>query len=185
MQDSIRKISPGQMHEFIKQGGNFHLVDVRSVEEFSSQHVVGAANLPIDHLNSCSLAEKLGEESGKDVTLFLMCASGIRSEMAANKLASQGLNNIATVDGGTNAWSAARLPLTGGRRMPTLEQQVQNFLGIVILLALFKASIISPLFYVLTGLVGIALVFSGITACNRLSSFIARLPWNRQPTMSG
>jgi hypothetical protein len=109
-----------------------------------------------------------------------MCASGMRSEMAAIKLTRQGLENVATVSGGTQAWAKARLPLAVGRRLPSIEQQVQILLGIVILLALLKASLISPWFYALTGLAGIALIFSGFTACNRLSSILARLPWNQQ-----
>ena len=61
---------------------------------------------------------------------FLMCASGKRSEMAAAKLAGQGLENVATVSGGTGAWRKARLPLVVNRRLPTLEQQAQIFLGV-------------------------------------------------------
>ena len=180
MQESTRHISPEQIHEFIQKGANVHLVDVRSTDEFNNQHVSGASNLPIDRLNSCSIAEQIGEQAGKEIPLFLMCASGMRSDMAAIKLTRQGLENVATVSGGTQAWEKARLPLAVKRRVPTIEQQVQIFLGIVILLALIKASLLSPWFYALTGLVGIALIFSGFTACNRLSSLVVRLPWNRQ-----
>lgn len=180
MQESIRHISPKDMYKFMRQGAKVHLLDVRSPDEFNNQHVNGSSNLPMDQLNHCSVAEQLGDLAGKEEPLFLMCASGKRSEMAAAKLAGQGLENVATVSGGTGAWRKARLPLVVNRRLPTLEQQAQIFLGVIILLALIKASLFSPWFYTLAGLVGIALIFSGVTACNRLSSLLARLPWNQQ-----
>jgi rhodanese-related sulfurtransferase len=180
MQESIRHISPKDMYEFMRQDARVHLLDVRSPDEFSNQHVNGSSNLPLDQLNQCSVAEQLGVLAGREEPLFLLCASGKRSEMAAAKLAGQGLENIATVSGGTGAWRKARLPLVVKRRLPTLEQQAQIFLGVIILLALVKASLISPWFYTLAGLVGIALIYSGVTACNQLSSLLARLPWNQQ-----
>ena len=180
MQESIRHISPKDMHKFMRQGAKVHLLDVRSAEEFNNQHVKGASNLPLDQLNSCSVAEQLGDQAGKEVPLFLMCASGKRSAAATAKLLQQGLENVATVSGGTGAWRKSRLPLVVNRRLPTIEQQAQIFFGVILLLALVKASLLSPWFYTLTGLVGIALIFSGVTACNRLSSLLARLPWNQQ-----
>ena len=180
MQEAIRHISPEEIHTFMQQGANVHVLDVRSAEEFSNQHVNGSLNIPIDQLNSCSVAEKLGDDAGKGTPLFLMCASGKRSETATAKLASQGLENVATVSGGTSAWRKAQLPLVVNRRLPTLEQQTQIFLGVIVLLALVKASLFSPWFYTLAALVGIALIFSGLTACNRLSSLLAKLPWNQQ-----
>lgn len=180
MQESVRHISPREMHKFMRQGVNVHLVDVRSADEFNRQHVKEAFNLPLDRLNSCSVSEQLGDGAGKETPLFLMCASGKRSEMAAIKLARQGLNNVATVSGGTGAWRKARLPLVVKRRLPTLEQQAQILFGVVILLALIKANLFSPWFYGLAALVAIALIFSGVTACNRMTSLIARLPWNQQ-----
>lgn len=180
MHESIRHISPKDMYEFIRQDARVHLLDVRSPDEFNNQHVYGSSNLPMDQLNHCSVAEKLGSQAGREEPLFLLCASGKRSEMAAAKLAGQGMANVATVSGGTGAWRKARLPLVVKRRLPTPEQQVQILLGVITLLALIKASLFSPWFYSLVGLVGIMLIFSGVTTCNRLSSLLARLPWNRQ-----
>jgi rhodanese-related sulfurtransferase len=180
MQETIRQISPKELHEFMRRGVNLQLVDVRSTDEFNQQHVKGTHNLPLDRLNSCSVTEQLGNQAGKETPLFLMCASGMRAEMAAIKLTRQGLNNVATVSGGTQAWRRARLPMKVNRRLPSVEQQVQILFGVIVLLTLVKASLLSPWFYALTGLVGVALIFSGFTACNRLSSLLARMPWNQQ-----
>ena len=180
MQENMRNITPEEIHQFMQQDADVQLVDVRSSDEFSNHHVSGASNVPMDRLNSCAVAEQHGEQAGREVPLFVMCASGKRSEAAAEKLMQQGLHNIAVVDGGTQAWSKAGLPLKGNKRLPGVEQQAQIFMGVIILLALIKASLISPWFYVLTGVVGAALIFSGMTACNRLPMMLARLPWNRQ-----
>ncbi|WP_422075887.1 rhodanese-like domain-containing protein [Tranquillimonas rosea] len=46
-----------------------------------------------------------------DATLILFCASSWRSALAAKALADMGVERVAEVEGGFNAWSAAGLPV--------------------------------------------------------------------------
>ena len=55
-----------------------HIVDVRSPEEFSTGHLIGAKNIAIDVLES-SLGKAIND---KKRPLILVCASGVRSQRA-------------------------------------------------------------------------------------------------------
>lgn len=69
------------------------LVDVRSAEEFSSGHVPGSVNIPVN-----SIASKLSQfKNRKHIIVF--CLSGGRSSMAKSILNQRGITNV--VNGGT------------------------------------------------------------------------------------
>jgi rhodanese-related sulfurtransferase len=73
------------------------VVDVRTDEEWASGHVPGAIHLPLDQLPA------RWEELPKDQRLFMICASGPRSQRAANALVEAGVDAV-NVDGGTKKW---------------------------------------------------------------------------------
>lgn len=82
-QTSIRE---AQSH--LKNGGL--LIDVRSRSEYSSGHLPGAMNLPLDQLE----AELPRRVPSKDQPLLLHCQSGMRSGTAKRKLAGMGYRNV-------------------------------------------------------------------------------------------
>ena len=65
------------------------LVDVRSPGEFSSGHIDGARNIPVDALNA-----RERELGGKDRPVILYCASGARSAMATRRLRAAGFSRV-------------------------------------------------------------------------------------------
>lgn len=75
------------------------LIDVRSAQEFLTDHAVGAVLVPLDQLPT-----RLAELPPKDQPLLVICASGGRSLQAAEYLASQGWTDVASVRGGTASW---------------------------------------------------------------------------------
>jgi len=77
------------------------VVDVREPEEFASGHVPGAINLP-----QADLATRL-DEVPRDRPVFLICQGGFRSLRAAQFLSQRGFADVASVNGGTEAWRAA------------------------------------------------------------------------------
>ena len=82
------------------------VVDVREPAEFASGHVPGAVNLP-----QADLATRL-DEIPRDRPVFVICQGGFRSLRAAQFLIQCGLNNVASVSGGTEAWRTAGGELT-------------------------------------------------------------------------
>jgi rhodanese-related sulfurtransferase len=81
------------------------LIDVREAWEYAEGHAVGAVNLPLSELQA-----RAGEVP-RDRDVFLICHVGQRSMVAARFLKGQGVERVLNVEGGTDEWVAARLPI--------------------------------------------------------------------------
>lgn len=91
MFDFIKKIMGGgpsvdfrQMH---KEGAL--ILDVRTSSEFSSGHIKGAINVPVDQLSS-----NLSKLKNKNQVIITCCASGMRSASARNTLIQAGYSQV-------------------------------------------------------------------------------------------
>jgi len=94
--DTIQSISATQF-ETLQKGHNLEVIDVRKPGEYQSEHVKNALNLPLDFINN-HLAE-----FKKDRTLYLHCAGGYRSVIAASILKARGWDNLVNIEGGFKA----------------------------------------------------------------------------------
>jgi hydroxyacylglutathione hydrolase len=77
--------------------GNIKVIDVRKPDEFESGHVNGAENIALDTIN-----ENMSELS-KNETLYVHCAGGYRSMIAASILKSRGFDDVVNIEGGFGA----------------------------------------------------------------------------------
>ena len=179
MSNAYKTISAGSLYEQMRDGAKPLLVDVRSTAEYADGHVDGAVSIPLDELDGARAQARLGSDAGNRTPLFLICASGLRAEQAAQTLSGQGLTNLALVEGGTDGWAQRRLPMQRRGGVMPLQRQTQIALGMLILVLLTKGVLLHPVFYVVTGLLGIGLIVSGITARCGLTTLLARMPWNR------
>jgi len=84
------------------------VLDVREPEEYAHGHVPGAVSLP-----QADLASRL-DEVPRDRPVMLVCQRGMRSYRAAQFLVQMGIDQVASVKGGTAAWCAAAKPLAMG-----------------------------------------------------------------------
>jgi hydroxyacylglutathione hydrolase len=84
------------------------VLDVREPEEYEQGHVPGAINLP-----QADLASRL-DELPHDCPLVLVCRSGARALRAAQFLRQVGFEQVANVQGGTEAWRVAGKPMAFG-----------------------------------------------------------------------
>lgn len=101
----IESIAPQAFAEKIKATPNAQILDVRTPEEFASEHIENAVN--IDWLGSDFVANTANFDKSKPV--FVYCKSGGRSTKAAAKLAELGFTNISELQGGIMKWNAAGL----------------------------------------------------------------------------
>jgi rhodanese-related sulfurtransferase len=83
------------------------VIDVCSKAEFSSGHVVGARNIPLEQLES----ELTGAVKNKALPVILVCASGMRSSRAVAIARKLGYEKAASLEGGMRAWRGANLPV--------------------------------------------------------------------------
>ena len=81
------------------------LLDVRAPREWTTKHIAGSLNIPLNHLQ-----ERI-DELPRDRRLFVHCAGGYRSSIAASILHQYGITNLVEIAGGIAAWEAAGLPV--------------------------------------------------------------------------
>ena len=81
------------------------ILDIRNPREYSSKHIPGSVNIPLNHLQ-----ERLAEIPF-DRRIAVHCAGGYRSSAAASILHQHGVSNLIEMTGGLAAWESAKLPL--------------------------------------------------------------------------
>jgi hydroxyacylglutathione hydrolase len=108
MLTSAQTIDTVGIDAMLRRDENAVILDVREPEEYQTGHVPGAINIP-----QAELASRL-EELPKDRPILLVCQSGMRSVRSAQFLKQAGLTRVASVTGGTSAWSGAGRPLVTG-----------------------------------------------------------------------
>jgi thioredoxin len=98
-------VTPEAFAEKIKTTPNAQILDVRTPEEFASEHLDNAVNVNW-------LAEDFVANTGKfdkSKPVFVYCKSGARSMKAAAKLEELGFKKIYQLEGGILKWNAAGL----------------------------------------------------------------------------
>ncbi|KQS24765.1 rhodanese-like domain-containing protein [Dyadobacter sp. Leaf189] len=102
--DSIMSISAGEFESDFENGA-LEIIDVRKPDEFNAGHIEGAKNLPLDYIND------LMQEFPKDQKLYIHCAGGYRSMIAASILKSRGIDDVVNIEGGYGAVSKTNVPV--------------------------------------------------------------------------
>ncbi len=95
-QAKIKKLEPKEFTKEISLNTNSQIIDVRTPEEFSGEHINNARNINWNNPDFQSEVSKLD----KNKPVFVYCLSGGRSAKAASKLASMGFENIYDMNGG-------------------------------------------------------------------------------------
>jgi rhodanese-related sulfurtransferase len=174
---SVRTITPRRLEELRTSGQPVHLIDVRTPAEFREVHVPFAQNVPLDRLDPAAVA-RLGT-SPPDQPLYLICRSGARGQKACEKLTGSGFTNVVNVEGGTQAWAEAGLPVVRGKKAISLERQVRIAAGLLVLIGVVLGWLIHPACSGLAAFVGAGLVFAGVTDTCGMGLVLAQMPWNR------
>jgi len=151
------------------------LVDVRTPGEFNRMHAAGARSMPLDTLKASTIAAECRSSDG---SIYVICHSGTRASMACQRLLDAGIPDICIVEGGTQAWQAAGLPVVTGRGVISLERQVRIVAGSLVLVGCLLAWIVAPQFILLSAFVGAGLIFAGITDICGMAILLGKLPWN-------
>lgn len=76
-----------------------YLVDVRQKWEYDICHLANSIHIPLNEL-----ADRLSELP-RTKAIVMICHHGIRSQQAAALLLKSGFNNVASLEGGINAWA--------------------------------------------------------------------------------
>lgn len=93
----VKKISTGELAEKLAQGKQT-VIDVREPYEFAGGHIKGAINIPMGQLSA-----KIGKYD-PEKPIYLICASGSRSNAAAGMLKRAGFTDAYSVSWGMSGW---------------------------------------------------------------------------------
>jgi rhodanese-related sulfurtransferase len=104
--DSVNRISAAEFSERQKRESS-QILDLRREAEFNTGHLENAENRPLDFINEWYSPLK---ENGKP--LYIHCAGGYRSMIAASILKARGFHDFFEVEGGFKAISGCGLPIT-------------------------------------------------------------------------
>ncbi|TVR44181.1 MAG: DUF2892 domain-containing protein [Planctomycetota bacterium] len=172
----IHHISPAELESRREKGESFDLIDVRSPGEFARIHAVGARNLP---LNTFDAAQVLAQRDMDAPPIAVICHSGQRAAQAAGRMEAAGCEQLLLVEGGTQAWQRAQLPVVRGKGSLPLDRQMQMVVGVFILLGVVLGYTVSEWWYLLSAAVGLGLFNAGLTGICPLAMVLAAMPWNR------
>ena len=81
------------------------IIDVRTPGEYAGGHATGSINIP--HMSVLAQKDKLAA----DRPLVFICQVGQRSALACEFAAAAGFKDLYNVEGGTDAWIKAGLPV--------------------------------------------------------------------------
>ena len=84
------------------------LVDVRETWEYVGGHAEGAISLPLSIFGTRFI------DLPRDRELLFICHTGQRSMVAAKFMRKQGAVQVFNIEGGTDSWEAAKLPMEYG-----------------------------------------------------------------------
>ncbi len=168
-------VDPRTVHAARTQGTLCICLDVRTPLEHREVHAEGVTLLPLDrlHINAVQALRSNNEP------VYLFCRSGARATQAHAQLSAAGLTGCHIVEGGTDAWAAAGLPVVRGKKGMSLERQVRIAAGFLVVLGVVLGATVHPWAFALSACVGTGLMFAGITDWCGLGLVLARMPWNQ------
>ncbi len=111
-------VSPAEAVTLINRS-NALVLDVRDASEFSGGHIAQAKNIPLTEL-----ANRLDElKKHQNKAILVHCQRGVRSAKACAILRKAEFTQVTHLQGGLNAWAAAKLPMMSDVSMQKARSQ--------------------------------------------------------------
>ena len=92
-------LKPEELHEWIKEGKEFYIVDMRNAYEHKVGHFENSLCPSFENFRDLPRIMKEIEHL-KDKTVLTVCTGGVRCEKASGYLITQGFKNVYQLDGG-------------------------------------------------------------------------------------
>ena len=121
---NVKTIEATSFAAKIKETPNAQILDVRTPEEFASDHIENAKN--VNWLGNTFVSDAKKFDKSKPV--FVYCKSGGRSQKAAEKLSELGFTTIYQLDGGILKWDAAGLSKPSDKTIGLSVTEYDNLL---------------------------------------------------------
>ncbi len=171
------QVTPHELHELLDENCAVELLDVRTPGEHAAAHVPGARLLPLDDLHAPTFLSQRGAP-GKPI--YVICQTTRRARKAIQKFERAGFGRCVLVEGGTQAWLAAGLPVNRGTSpaLP-LMRQVHIAVGLISGAGAVLGLTVNPYFALVPLFTSCGLLVAGLTGFCGLALLLAKMPWNR------
>jgi len=100
-------VTPRELHDAMQRGQEPLIVDVRTTDEYEDLRLGDVGNIPVTD------SARFGKVLAKDAPVLMVCNSAYRSSMAVGLAERLGFRDVASLDGGLDAWIEAGLPTVG------------------------------------------------------------------------
>ncbi|HUW74233.1 MAG TPA: rhodanese-like domain-containing protein [Methyloceanibacter sp.] len=166
---SLPTIDPTDAKRLIEQGAT--LIDIRGADERAREHIPGSHHGPLAQMTNYA---------GVNAPIIFHCRSGMRTANNAARLKEAAPCEAYILSGGIDAWKQAGLPVVTDKSQPIeIFRQVMIGAGSLILAFVLLGAFAAPAFYGLAGLVGVGLVFGGVSGWCGMAKLLEVMPWNR------
>tara|TARA_B100000749_G_C18311461_1_gene416920 strand:- start:24 stop:545 length:522 start_codon:yes stop_codon:yes gene_type:complete len=150
------------------------IIDIRTPDEYAKVHIPNSINIPLTQLSTTNFTQ------WQNKTLLFYCKAGHRTQQAESLIAQLNCKTILCLQGGINAWQKVGNKVNYNPKAPLeLVRQVQIIVGIMILLGVTFAYLISPYFIILTIFAGLGLLMAGLTGFCGMAKLLMFLPYNK------
>ena len=154
------------------QNQRVKLIDIRTPDEYTKEHIKGAINKTLNELNSHDFFE--------DEIVVFHCQSGNRTRQAEGFFSKLPIKNVYILKGGINAWKKEKLQTVINAKTPfPIMRQVQIIVGFMVVLGIVLSYTISPWFNILSAFFGAGLLFAGLSGTCALANVLMLLPFNK------
>jgi rhodanese-related sulfurtransferase len=183
---------------------NAVIIDVRTPIEHAEAHLQRAHDhVPLDTLNPADFMMRRGLD--KDAGVYILCRSGSRATMAAQKFEEAGFANVNVIEGGISGSEDAGEPVVKNNAAAnsngpaidlekakgalngfyakmgsySLGRQLEMILGTVIVISMLLGFADVEFFFIFPLLIGAALFLKGMTGFCMGEKLLMKAPWNK------
>lgn len=110
----LKSIKPIDLYAKQVAGEEVVIIDVRSLPEYEDFHIEGAILQPITEFDPDVTINYLRSLGHKLDNVYVACMTGKRATRACEFLRSAKFENAILIEGGTEAWEEANLPIAYG-----------------------------------------------------------------------
>lgn len=175
----MKTITVQELQKILAAGSPVDLIDVRTPAEYASVHVPSARLHQLDGLDCGEVLASRQADSHSPI--YLLCHAGTRAKRAAVKFEEAGFTNTVVVEGGTQAWADAGLPVErSASNVLPLDRQMQLTVGTLVLAGVLLSHFVNPNWIWLSAIPGAGLIFAGATGVCPLRNVLALMPWNQR-----
>lgn len=92
-------VTNDELEKKLAENENMVVLDVRETAEYVFNHIPNALSIPLGEIDVRM------NELNQDQTIYIVCRTGSRSDLAAQKLTEKGFSNVVNVIPGMSEWS--------------------------------------------------------------------------------